>query len=147
MKVQRKFKMQAHISSRVVMDVAAFKVSHSVGTDIDATTLRAHARARSSSTHRGDGTLHMGSIHEKAHILPDTHIATISISAGPWRKCRRRFNIQTLTFCGTKIMSTRTAAGQFKGQFKGAMDKRSGKDQDAGTPFQRRCHGYCSLRS
>jgi hypothetical protein len=87
----------------------------------------------------------MGSIHEKAHILPDTHIATISISAGPWRKCRRRFNIQTLTFCGTKIMSTRTAAGQFKGQFKGAMDKRSGKDQDAGTPFQRRCHGYCSL--
>ena len=64
------------------MDIAAFKVSHSVGTDIDATTLRAHARARSSSTHRGDGTLHMGSIHEKAHILPDTHIATISISAG-----------------------------------------------------------------
>ena len=30
------------------MDVAAFKVSHSVGMDIDATTLRA-ARARSSS--------------------------------------------------------------------------------------------------
>ena len=35
-------------------------------------------------------------------------------------KCLRRFNMQTLTFCGTKIMSTRTAAGQFKGQFKGA---------------------------
>jgi len=55
MKVQGKFKMQAHIiSSGVVMDIAAFKVSHSVGPDIDATTLRA-VRARSSSIHRGDG--------------------------------------------------------------------------------------------
>ena len=45
MNVQGKFKMQAH-SSCVVMDVAAFKVSHSV--DKDATALRA-ARARSSS--------------------------------------------------------------------------------------------------
>jgi len=33
--------------------------------------------------------------------------------------------MQTLTFCGTKIMSTRTAAGQFKGQFKGAVDESS----------------------
>ena len=41
-------KMQAHIISRVVMDIAAFKVSHSTGFDIDATALRA-ARARSSS--------------------------------------------------------------------------------------------------
>ena len=49
MQVQGKFKMQAHIiRSDVVMDVAAFEVSHSVGSDIDATTLRA-ARARSSS--------------------------------------------------------------------------------------------------
>ena len=54
MKVQGKFKEQAHINSGVVMDVAAFEVSHSVGIDIDATTLRA-ARARSSSIHRGDG--------------------------------------------------------------------------------------------
>ena len=38
--------MQAHITSGVVMDVAAFKVSHSV--DIDAAALRA-ARARSKS--------------------------------------------------------------------------------------------------
>ena len=38
--------MQAHKISGVVMDIAAFKVSHSV--DIDATALRA-ARARSSS--------------------------------------------------------------------------------------------------
>ena len=38
--------MQAHHSSGVVMDIAAFKVSHSV--DKDATALQA-ARARSSS--------------------------------------------------------------------------------------------------
>ena len=41
MKVQGKFKMQAHITTGVVMDIAAFKVSHSVGIDIDATALRA----------------------------------------------------------------------------------------------------------
>ena len=40
--------MQAHHSSGVVMDIAAFKVSHSVFFDMDATALRA-ARARSSS--------------------------------------------------------------------------------------------------
>ena len=44
--------MQAHIISGVVMDVAAFKVSHAK--DIDATALRA-ARARSSYIHRGNG--------------------------------------------------------------------------------------------
>jgi len=36
MKVQGKFKMQAHICRSVVMDVAAFKVSHSVDTDATA---------------------------------------------------------------------------------------------------------------
>jgi hypothetical protein len=46
MTVQRQFKMQAHITSGVVMDVAAFKVNYSV--DIDAAALRA-ARARSKS--------------------------------------------------------------------------------------------------
>ncbi len=52
MKVQGKFKMQEHIRSGVVMDVAAFKVCHS--SDINATGLRA-ARARSSYIHRGAG--------------------------------------------------------------------------------------------
>jgi len=46
--------MQAHITSSVVVDIAAFKVCHSVGSDIDATALRA-ARARSGYIHRGDG--------------------------------------------------------------------------------------------
>jgi hypothetical protein len=54
MNVQGKFKMKAHIISAVVMDIAAFKGSHSVGNDRDTTALRA-ARARSSSIHRGDG--------------------------------------------------------------------------------------------
>jgi hypothetical protein len=44
MQVQGMFKMQAHISRGVVMDIAIFKVSHSV--DSDATALRA-ARVRS----------------------------------------------------------------------------------------------------
>ena len=46
-----KFKMQAHRISGVVMDIAAFKVGHSVGCDIDATgaTALQAARARSSS--------------------------------------------------------------------------------------------------
>ena len=34
-------KMQAHISSEVVMDIAAFKVCHPVGGDKDATALQA----------------------------------------------------------------------------------------------------------
>ena len=41
--------------------------------------------------------------------------------------------MQTLTYCDDKVMSTRTAAGQFKGQFKGAMDEMSRKVQNAST--------------
>jgi hypothetical protein len=42
MKVQGKCsKMQAHHISGVVMDITAFKVSHSVGSDMDATALQA----------------------------------------------------------------------------------------------------------
>ena len=83
------------------MDIAAFKVSHSVGIDIDATALRA-ARARSSS---------IGAMEEMS----------------------RGFKMQTLTSCDATFMSTRTAAGQFKGQSKGAMDASSGKVQNAST--------------
>ena len=38
-------RMQAHISSGVVMDIAAFKVSHAAGADKDATTLQAKKRS------------------------------------------------------------------------------------------------------
>eukprot|EP00964_Phaeocystis_antarctica_P058459 scaffold34679_cov70-Phaeocystis_antarctica.AAC.2 len=49
--------MQAYIISDVVMDIAAFKVSHSAGCDIDATALQA-ARGEV-KLHRGDGTFHL----------------------------------------------------------------------------------------
>ena len=66
MKVQGEFKMQAHLISGVVMDVAALKVSHSVGIDIDA--LRA-ARAGSSSIHRAmERYAFVGSIRRKTHL-------------------------------------------------------------------------------
>ena len=56
MQVQGKFKMQAHRSSGVVMDIAALKVSHCSVCDIDATALRdARERARSSSIGALDG--------------------------------------------------------------------------------------------
>ena len=39
---------------------------------------------------------------------------------GQWRICQGRFTMQALTYCDAKVMSTRTTAGQFKCQFKGA---------------------------
>jgi len=49
MKVQGEFKMQAHIISSVVVDIAAFKVSHS--SDKDATAALRAARVRSYKLH------------------------------------------------------------------------------------------------
>ena len=77
------------------MDIAAFKISHSVGGDIDTTALRAKKGAR-------------------------------NVPSGRWRKCRRRQNANT-HICGARITSTRTAVGQFKGQFNGAMEECLGK--------------------
>eukprot|EP00964_Phaeocystis_antarctica_P066070 scaffold39905_cov80-Phaeocystis_antarctica.AAC.4 len=69
--------MQAHNRSGVVMDIAAFKVSHSV--DKDTAALRA-ARARSSST---------GAMEEmcsrKAHI-----VSFILVHVGVGQRCRAR---------------------------------------------------------
>ena len=39
--------MQAHIISSIVMDIAAFQVSHRVGKDIDTTALRAARQGQS----------------------------------------------------------------------------------------------------
>ena len=41
--------------------------------------------------------------------------------------------MQTLTDCDAKIASTRTATGQSKGQFKGALDTTSRTVQQAST--------------
>jgi len=109
MKVQGKFKMQAHITSGVVMDIAAFKVSHCVGSDIDATTLQAEKarsamdemsqKVQNASSHpwnlphtqgtrsiqRGNGTLHAWVRFSAKLTLPchDTP-PTVSIPLGPW---------------------------------------------------------------
>jgi hypothetical protein len=69
MKVQGRITMQTNLSG-VVVDIAAFKVSHSVGMDPDATTLRA-TRARSSSVGRDD-TSQKGS--KGKHSAPKMHI-------------------------------------------------------------------------
>ena len=60
--------MQAHISSGVVIDVAAFKVGHSVHVDKDATGLRA-ARAGSSS---------VGTLVERSRVLASQTFCDIS---------------------------------------------------------------------
>ena len=62
MKVQGKFKMQTHFSG-VVMDVAAFKVSHSA---VGATALRV-ARARSKSI--GAMEELSGEVQQRAHTF------------------------------------------------------------------------------
>ena len=71
--------MQAHPISDVVMDIAAFKVSHSVGVDKDTTALQAKKRV---TFHGGDGTLHMGSIRRKAHSLPQNAHSIGQYSSG-----------------------------------------------------------------
>ena len=72
MKVQGKVsKMQAHVISGVFMDVAVLKVSHSVGKDKDATALQGSQKAERVTFHRGDGTLHTGSIRRSAHQRGD----------------------------------------------------------------------------
>ena len=77
------------------MDIAAFKVSHSVGIDMDATALPA-ARARSVSIGAEEGMFKMQS-PTPLYCAHTTH--TIN-SVGQWRKCigkgRRRAHI----FCG-----------------------------------------------
>ena len=80
MKVQVKFKMQAHISSGVVMDIAAFKVSHSSRIDIDATALRA-PRAGSSTTGRWRRV--QGRFNRWAHV-----VSLILVHGGVGQRCR-----------------------------------------------------------
>ena len=95
-------KVQAHPRSRVVMDIAAFKVRHSVDiVDIDATALRA-ARARSSS---------IGAMEELSQKVQNasTHIL------------RRRNHEHAHS-------NQVSSVGQFKGEFKGqcgAMEEMS----------------------
>jgi hypothetical protein len=169
MKVQGRFKVQAHIISGVVVDVAAFKVSHSVS-DIDATALRA-ARARSKSIggrwmkchkkvqnarshpcplphtqgtrsiQRGNGTLHVW-VRFGAKLTEVCHDTppTVSIPVGRWN----------VTCVGSIRRKTHVALPRYTANSEhtiGAMDESSGKVQDTSTHNKRCCHGCCSLQS
>jgi len=81
-------KMQAHSSSGVVLDIAAFKVNHCADCHKDATALQATSSTQ--LVQRGDGMLHVGSIRGKAHRLPGTHIAKVSISSGAMEEMSRQ---------------------------------------------------------
>ena len=60
-----------------------------------------------------------------------------SSSIGAMEEMSRGFKMQTLTSCDATFMSTRTAAGQFKGQSKGAMEEVLQKVQHASTHILR----------
>ena len=110
--------------------------------------------------------------NEESPALPVARARSVSIGAMDEKGSKMR----TLTCCDAKITRTCRATGQFKGQFKGAMeemsqkvqnasshkkplcthkahgqfsgamDEGSGKVQDASTQKQC-CHGCCSLQS
>ena len=69
--------------------------------------------------------------NESTHILGRQNhkaraqhsVSSRASSMGRWRTCLGRFKMQTLTYCGAKITSTRTAVSQFKGKFNGAMER------------------------
>ena len=91
-------------------------------------THKSRARAQQSVSSRvtvqgGNGTLHAW-VRFSAKITLPCHDTppTVSIPLGRWMKCHGRFKVQALTNCDAKVMSTCTATGQFKGQFKGAME-------------------------
>ena len=64
--------------------------------------------------------------------------ATTSQSKGAMEEMSLKVQNAALTFCDAEIKSTRTTAGQFKGQFNGAMDEMSGKVQNPTTHRLRR---------
>ena len=92
MKVQKEIKMQAHLIGGVVMDIAAFKVSHPVGSEIDATALRA-TRVRSSS---------IGAMEESSRRAHP--VSVISVHVGVDQRCRA-FDVKSSAL---PTMSTRT---------------------------------------
>ena len=62
-------------------------------------------------------------------------------SAGRWRKRLGRFKMQALTHCDANVMSTHTTAGQFKCQFKGAMEHGCGFDSAQNSRRPATTHG------
>ena len=122
MKVQGKGRRQAHVRSRVVMDIAAFKISHSVGKDKDTTALRAKSGARNVPSGRWRKYLGKGRKCAYPRSLIRVHVGVgqccravdvesralqaknrkRDIPSGRWRTCQGRFKMQTLTVCDAK---------------------------------------------
>jgi len=118
MKVQGEFKMQAHIRiGCVVMDIAAFKVSHSV--DKDAAALRA-ARARSSSIHRAMDNRLRKVQNAIAHSIALRTHTKHSLSIQRMDESSRK--VQNAS-SHSPILRTRKAHGQISG----AMEESSGR--------------------
>jgi len=70
--------------------------------------------------------------HKNSLCPAKTKELGVSNSVGRWMKSHRRFKMQALTcWDDAKVTSTHTAVGQFKGQFKGAMDEMTQKVQNA----------------
>ena len=123
MKVQGEFKMQAHSISGVVMDIAAFKVSHSVKEDKYATT-----------------ALRSGVVIDVA-VFKVRHSSNIDATA--LRIVRARSSsIGAMDEISGKVQNASThilrrqnhehahiSRSVQEGQFKGAMDESSGKVQ------------------
>ena len=136
---------QAHIISGVVMDVAAFKVCHSL--DTDTTALRA-AGVRSKSIGAMDEMSHKvqnasthplrRQSHEHTHNSRSVQVPVHGGDIG--NVTERRFKMQTLTGCDAKVVSTRTAVGQFKGQFKGASSRASSRWMKVQGKFKMQAH-------
>ena len=77
----------------------------------------ASQKAERVTFHRGDGTLHMGSIRGKAHPLPKPkrHMATVSTPVGRWMKVQGRFKMQVLTpYCAHTRQYTVDSAGRWR---------------------------------
>ena len=116
MKVQGEFKMQAHRTSSVVVDIAAFKVSHSVLCDIDATALRAE-RARSSSI--GAMEKLSGMVQMQGRTYCDAKITSTRATTGQfkgqfkerrWMKVQGMFKRRTLARLAYTLVLTSVAA-------------------------------------
>ena len=139
-------KMQAHPISDVVMDIAAFKVSHSVVHDRDTTALQAKKRV---TFHGGDGTLHIGFDQpESSPPATDTYgdgQHTSGDGANVWEgsKCKHSHSAKS-------CKHTHTAVGQFKGHtvqwgdgtlhmgsIRGALEEMSQRVQKASALYPR----------
>ena len=138
MKVQGKFKTQAHFLSCVVMDIAAFKVSHSSGTDIDATALRV-VRARGQAPY-GRWRKFLGRFRMQALTRCDAEVVSTRTqqsvssrvsSVGRWMKVQGMFKRQTHSLLNVHSINLRTTKAH--SQFNGALDERSRTVQKANT--------------